>query len=470
MTYQEALTYLYGLLAGRLPSPEPYTPLKLERMQRLCSLLGNPEQAFPAVLVAGTKGKGSTAAMIASMAQAAGRRVGLYTKPHLVDFRERMRIDGTLISPDDLAGLVDEIRRAVERGQGGPGWPPTYFEAAAALAFLHFARRRVDLAVVEVGIGGRLDATNVVEPLVSVITTIGYDHTELLGNSLRQIAAEDAGIIRHGGIAVTVPQSTAALEVLERAAADRGASLIRVGRDVRYRTLRSSLAGVHITVHGRAQVYRDLTVPLLGRHQATNAAAAVAAAESLAGRGLDVPEAAVRSGLADLRWPARIEIVRRCPAVIVDVAHNAVSFQALRAVLDDTFLGRRLVLVIGLLGTKDLGGIARIIGPRAASVVATRADDERALPAGAVASAFRGLVPEVHVVEDPVAAVEFAMSTAGPEDLICATGSFHVAGPVRAHLVAELPGRAAEPGGAALGDLAAAAAEPGLPHVAPTAR
>ncbi|MBI4278317.1 MAG: bifunctional folylpolyglutamate synthase/dihydrofolate synthase, partial [Armatimonadetes bacterium] len=436
MTYDEAIDYIFGLLTGRPRGVPQYAPLKLERMRHLCRLLGHPERQFPAVLVAGTKGKGSTCAMIAAMAQAAGYRVGLYTKPHLVDFRERIRVDGEMIPPDDLAALTGEVRDAVIRGQGGPGWPPTYFEVAAALAFCHFARRAVDLAVVEVGIGGRLDAANVVEPRVSVITTIDYDHAELVGTTLRQIAMEDAGIIRPRGRVVTATQRVPALEVLEQTSAVRGARLIRVGRHIRYRTERSSPAGVHVTVWGERQVYRDLFVPLVGRHQALNAAVAVGAVEALAAAGFAVAEAAVRSGLASLRWPARIEIVRHRPTVIVDVAHNPVSFRALRAALDETFPGQRVVLVIGLLGSRDLDGMARIIGPRAATVVATRAHDPRAQPASAVAAAFRPWCAAVEVVEDPVNAVEFALRTAAAGDLICVTGSFHVAGPVRDHLLA----------------------------------
>ncbi len=437
MNYEESIAYLNGLIAGRFSQPAPYTPVKLERMRRLCELLGDPEQRFPAVLVAGTKGKGSTAAMIAAMAQAAGHRVGLYTKPHLVDFRERVRTNGELISKGDLSLLVAEVRDAIDRGQGGPGWPPTYFDASAAVAFMHFARQAVDLAVVEVGIGGRLDATNVVNPLVSVITTVGYDHTDLLGNSLRRIAEEDTGIIRPGGLAVTVPQAEAAREVIEQAAAGRGATLVRVGREIRYRTLSSSMAGIRVTVSGGLRSYRDLAIPLLGRHQALNAATAIGAAEGLAGAGFAVGEEAVRAGLAGLRWPARIEVVRPWrPTLIVDVAHNAVSFRALRGVLDEVFSGRRVVLVIGVLGNKDLSGIARIIAPRASVVVATRADDDRALPPADVALAFCAGVSDVRIVEDPVGALECALEAASPEDVVCVTGSFHVAGPVLAHLAA----------------------------------
>lgn len=437
MNIEESLAYLNGLIAGRPSQPAPYLPIKMDRMRHLCGLLGNPEQGFPAVLVAGTKGKGSTAAMIAAMAQAAGYRVGLYTKPHLVDFRERMRINGELISAEELSSLVGEVRDAIARGEGGPGWPPTYFEVSAALAFMYFARGAVDLAVVEVGIGGRLDATNVVNPVVSVIATVGYDHTDLLGSSLRRIAEEDTGIIRPGGVAVTVPQPAAASEVIEKAAASKGATLIRVGREIRYRTLRSSLGGIRVTVCGRRRSYRDLVVPLLGRHQALNAATAVGAVEALEAAGFAVPEEAVRAGLAGLRWPARIEVVRDCcPTLIVDVAHNAVSFQALRNVLDEVFPGRRIALVIGVLGNKDLAGIARIIAPRASVVIATRADDDRALPPADVAIAFCPGVADIRIVEDPVEALERALDAVSPEDLVCVTGSFHVAGPVLAHLAA----------------------------------
>jgi dihydrofolate synthase/folylpolyglutamate synthase len=435
LTYQESLAYLDELLAARQGLPRSYTAIKLERMRRLCELLGHPERAAPVVLVAGTKGKGSTAAMIAAIVHAAGRRVGLYTKPHLVDVRERVRVNGELVTAGNFAALVERMRDAIDRGAGGPGWPPTYFEAAAALALLKFAQEAVDLAVVEVGIGGRLDATNVVDPVVSVITTIGYDHQDIVGKRLSQIAAEDAGIMRAGRTVISAPQRPAAARVLRQAAAAAGATLVRVGREIRVRTLVATAEGIRLTVRSRRQLYRDLRVPLLGRHQATNAACAIGAIEALADLGVAIGEPAVRTALAGLQWPARIEIVRSRPTVVVDVAHNTVSFQALRAALDEAFPGRRLLLVLGLLGDKDLEGIARIIVPRAAVVFATRPHDPRAVPAEAVAAAARGRAPTVLVVEDPVAATEAAVRMAGPEDVVCATGSFHVAGPVRAHLL-----------------------------------
>jgi len=436
LTYEESLAYLDRLLAARQGAPRSYAPIKLERMRRLCELLGHPERATPVVLVAGTKGKGSTAAMIAAMVQAAGSRVGLYTKPHLVDIRERVRINGELITPDAFAGLIDEVRTAIIRGEGGPGWPPTYFEAAAALALLDFRRRAVDLAVVEVGIGGRLDATNVADPAVSVITTIGHDHTDTVGTRLSQIAAEDAGIMRPGRIVISAPQRPAASRALREAAAAIGATLVRVGREIRVRTLAASPEGIRFTVRGRQHLYRDLRLPLLGRHQATNAACAIGAVEALADRGFAIRETAVRSALAGLQWPARIEVVRSHPTVIVDVAHNTVSFQALRAALDETFPGRRLVLVLGILGDKDLAGIARIIAPRAAILIATRPHDARAVPPEQVAIAAQPWVSTVLVVDDPVDAIKKALGLAGRDDVVCATGSFHVAGPVRAYLFA----------------------------------
>ncbi|MDR7536453.1 MAG: Mur ligase family protein [Armatimonadota bacterium] len=435
MTYTEALDFLTGLLRHRPPG-QPTGALKLDRMRTLCALLGHPERCFPSVLVAGTKGKGSTAAMVAAIATAAGWRVGLYTKPHLVDIRERFQLDGQWLAPEPFAALVARLRAAVEAGAGGPGWPPSYFEAAAAVAFLAFARAGADLGVVEVGIGGRLDATNVLDARLAVITTIDYDHTEIVGTRLAQIAAEDAGIMRPGRTVVTVAQAPAAARVLEAAAARLGARLVRVGRDVRYRTRRVARDGTRVTVHGRRGTYPDLHVPLLGRHQALNAACAVAAAEALADEGFTVDGDAIRAGLAGLRWPARVEVVRDVPVVIVDVAHNVVSFRALRRVLDEVFPGRRVHLVVGLLGSKDLAGIARIIAPRATTVWAARADDPRALAPEAVAAAFRPHVAGVRTVDDPVAAADAAIAAAGRQDVVCATGSFHVAGPVRAHLLA----------------------------------
>jgi len=440
ITYQDALAYLFSLLEGRPPG-QPYAPVKLERMRRLVALLGRPDRGFPSVLVAGTKGKGSTAVMLAGIMEAVGLRVGLYTKPHLVDFRERMRINGTLITPDELIPLVAELRQAVERGQDEPGWPPTFFEASAALALAHFARGDVDLAVVEAGIGGRLDACNVVDPLVSIITTIGYDHMEIVGARLSQIAAEDTGVMRPQRVVVTVPQRPVAARVIRDAAARLGAQVVQVGRHVRYRTLASTPAGLRITVRGRQRVYADVPVPLIGRHQALNAAAAIAAAEALAdawpmqSTPFALTDDAVRRALSTLRWPARIEVVHERPTVIVDVAHNPVSFQALRAALDDVFSGRRLILVLGVIGTKDIAGIARVIAPRAAAVIATRPHDPRALAPEQVADAVRRWVPDVRVVDDPVAAVDEALDMARPDDVVCAAGSFHVTGPVRAHLM-----------------------------------
>ncbi|MCL6552594.1 MAG: bifunctional folylpolyglutamate synthase/dihydrofolate synthase [Firmicutes bacterium] len=440
MTYAEALAFLHGLLTHRPPG-QPTGALKLDRMRALCALLGHPERAFPAVLVAGTKGKGSTAAMLAAMATAAGWRVGLYTKPHLVDLCERFQVDGRWLPPETVAALVARVQAAVEAGAGGPGWPPSYFEAAAATAFLACAQARVDLGVIEVGIGGRLDATNVLDPRLAVITTIDYDHTEIVGTRLAQIAAEDAGIMRPGRTVVTVPQAPAAARVLAATAARVGARLVRVGHDVHYRTRRIGRDGTVVDVRGRRGRYAALHVPLLGRHQALNAACAVAAAEVLAEEGVAIGETAMRAGLAGLRWPARVEVVRDAPAVVIDVAHNVVSFRALRRVLDDVFPGRRVHLVIGLLGSKDLAGIARVIAPRTAAVWAVRADDPRALAPEAVAAAFRPQVADVRVVDDPVAAAGAAIAAAAPDDVVCVAGSFHVAGPVRASLVG--PGRPA---------------------------
>ncbi len=439
-SYPQALAWLDGLLNYER-SAVPYAQIKLQRMQALLRRLEDPQDRLRTVLVAGTKGKGSTAAMLVSILQAHGQRVGFYSKPHLWDYRERIRIGDVLVSPERLARLVRDTVPAVEAGAEDPWGKPTYFEVSVALALRYFVEEGVDRAVLEVGIGGRLDATNVLDPRLAVITTIDYDHTEIVGTRLAQIAAEDAGIMRPGRTVVTVPQAPAAARVLAATAARVGARLVRVGHDVHYRTRRIGRDGTVVDVRGRRGRYAALHVPLLGRHQALNAACAVAAAEVLAEEGVAIGETAMRAGLAGLRWPARVEVVRDAPAVVIDVAHNVVSFRALRRVLDDVFPGRRVHLVIGLLGSKDLAGIARVIAPRTATVWAVRADDPRALAPEAVAAAFRPQVADVRVVDDPVAAAGAAIAAAAPDDVVCVAGSFHVAGPVRASLVG--PGRPA---------------------------
>lgn len=429
MTYADALRYLDGLIHADRPR-QPYHEVKLARVRHLLGRLGNPQTQFRSVLVAGTKGKGSTAIMIAEVCQAAGLRVGLTVKPHLVDYRERIRVAGEWIPQRDVVALVEAVRPAIEASRALPGGAPTYVETTVAMAFLYFLRRRVDLAVVEVGIGGRLDATNVLEPLVSVITPISYDHTELLGDTLTRIAREKAGIIRHDGRVVSAPQPEEAGAVIAGVSAVQQAHLTLVGRDVTISRCDSSLDGVRAEIQGMRGRY-DVHVPLLGRHQAINAATAVAAVERLAECGIAASPDVVRRGLSAVRWPARVELIGRRPYVLVDVGHNPASMAALRDALQELMGGRRLVLVFGMLATKDYRTVTALAAPLADVVITTTPDNAHALPAEALATEVRRYTPRVTPVEDRLQAIERARSLTGPDDLLLVTGSFYLVGEAR---------------------------------------
>ena len=441
MSYTAALRYLEGLIETNRPR-QPYHEVKLARMRHFLSLLGDPHRGIRSVLVAGTKGKGSTAVMIARMLEAQGLRTGLTVKPHLVDYRERIQVAGQMISRADLVALVDAVRPAIEAARDRAWGPPTYVETTVAMALLHFARQQVDLGVVEVGIGGRLDATNVLDPLVSVITPISYDHTELLGETLTEIATEKAGIIRPQGRVASAPQPEEAEAVLAGICEAQGARLVMVGRDVEVVAHTSSLEGVRVAVQGQRGAY-TASVPLLGRHQAVNAATAIAAVELLAECGITVGAEAVRSGLAAVRWPARVELIETDPYTIIDVGHNPASMAALRSTLLELLGGRRLVLVFGMLATKDYRSVTAMIAPLADTVITTTPDNPHALPADALAAEVRRYTPRVDAVPDRRDAVEAARRLTGPGDVLVITGSFYLVGEAREWLRRRKPAASA---------------------------
>ncbi len=441
MTYAAALRYLDELIRADHPR-QPYHEEKLVRMRHLLGLLGNPHARTPLLLVAGTKGKGSTAVMIAEILKAAGLRVGLTVKPHLVDYRERIRVGSRMISRAALCALVEAVRPAVESGRDLPWGRPTYVETTVAMALLHFARQRVDVGVVEVGIGGRLDATNVVDPLVSVITPISYDHTEILGSTLPEIAREKAGIIRPEGVVVSAPQPAEAGAVITQVCQAAGARLVLVGRDIEIVLQASTLDGVRATIGGLRSRY-DVRVPLLGRHQAANAATAVAAVELLAEHGFRVGPDAVRRGLAAVRWPARVELVGTRPYTLVDVGHNPASMAALCGTLRELLAGRRVVLAFGMLATKDYRSVTALIAPLADLVITTTPDNPHALPAADLAEEARQYTPRVIAVPDRRDAIERARALTGPDDVLIVTGSFYLVGMAREWLVHRKPVMAA---------------------------
>jgi dihydrofolate synthase/folylpolyglutamate synthase len=391
--YNQALDYLYSFVDYSLKhsSELAKADFNLERMFALMESLGNPQKKYPIIHVAGTKGKGSTSALCASGLRFAGYKVGLYTSPHLEDYTERIQINGEPITHEQLAGLVEEIKPAVLR-------VPflTTFEITTALAFMAFGKYGVDAAVFEVGLGGRLDATNIVTPKVSVITSLSYDHTAVLGNTLALIAGEKAGIIKNGVPVVSSPQKDEALEVLERVAKLKGCEFTLVGKDVKFELIESSLEGQGLAVSYQRSVFSGqmlqvegqlsvvgglssvvrLQIPLLGNHQLENAATAYAA---LKASGIPISDEQIQKGFSQVKWRARFEVARREPPVIFDSAHNQDSFEKLRETLETYFPGKQVYLIFGASEDKNIPGMFEEMKPKIKKVIVTRADHPRAL-------------------------------------------------------------------------------------------
>ncbi|MFZ5877458.1 MAG: bifunctional folylpolyglutamate synthase/dihydrofolate synthase [Nitrospirota bacterium] len=418
MRYQETVDYLYRLQWHGIR-------MDLSPVRGLLDAVGRPYERYPVLHVGGTNGKGSTAAMLASILREAGYTVGLYTSPHLVDFTERIRINGEPISPDDVVSLAEELR-----GRMPADLDPTFFEFTTAMAFLAFARARVDVAVIEVGMGGRLDATNVVRPLVSVVTNVDLDHQRYLGDSVTAIAGEKAGIIKPGVPVVTAASGVALGVIAARAAVER-APLTVVGRDVRV----EGAAPASFWYQDGAERIEGLRCPLLGRHQLTNAATALATVGRARARGLTIPVDAVRRGLAGVRWEGRLEVIRSRPRIVVDGAHNAAGAAALAEFLAaERAAGRinRLIVVFGILADKDLPAIIARVGALADEVVLTEPSYHRAAPVDTLLSAAASLHAPVRVVSTVADALADLESRWTPDDWCVVTGSLYTVGEVKA--------------------------------------
>lgn len=469
LSYQEALDYLYSFVDYGALRTYKYSSdtFDLSRMVRFLEALGHPHERYPVLHLAGTKGKGSVAAMCANALRASGYRTGFYTSPHLQDFCERMRVNNEFISQAAVAEIVSAMRPLVETLPG-----LTTFELTTALAFQYFAREKVDVAVIEVGLGGRLDATNIITPLVSVITSLSYDHMNLLGDTLAEIAGEKAGIIKPGVPVVTAPQKPEALEVLERIAAERQAPLIQVGRDWLFQPVAHSLENQIFDVwsaqeEGQLNVLRAqghpvnwhptrLEIPLLGRHQVENGAVAYAALMALREQGLPIAGDAIQEGFRSLYWPGRFEILSRRPFLVADGAHNRDSAQKLATALQDYFPGRRILLLFGASSDKDVPGmLAELLAPgNVARVIMTQAIHPRAQDAEELADLARqtqtaspfGKAVRLEVVPAVAQALERALQWSTPEDVIIACGSLFVVAEVRsAHARLRLAGYEASP-------------------------
>jgi len=446
MKYIEAIAYLHSLTDYEKTRIKRYTPetLNLSRVKSMLDALGNPHHQFSAVHIAGTKGKGSTAAMIEASLQAAGYRTGLYTSPHLHTFRERIQVAGHKISQEDVISLVEEIRPLIERMTG-----VTTFEAITAMGFLTFARSDVDIAVVEVGLGGRLDATNVLTPEVSVITSISLDHTYLLGNTLGEIAREKAGIIKPDIPTVSAPQRAEAINVIKTVSEEQGAPLTEVGRDWDYEPGPPGWDGQHVTVQringDEADLSGEYWISLLGRHQLENATSAIAVLDILRRRGFHIPVEAVHEGLGQVYWPGRLEILSQDPLVVVDCAHNPYSARTLRQTLTEWFPDQSWVLIYGASADKDIGGMLEALLPISDYTIVTRAEHPRATAPVTLAdiAAQEGGGAEIGV--DVRKSLQRALAMMEPDNGLLATGSIFLVASVREewarHIGAPLPDR-----------------------------
>ncbi len=442
MTYQDAVRYLLTL--GReLASPQQARAAKfnLRNITALAERLGDPHHAYPSVHVAGTNGKGSTAAMMESILRAAGLRAGLYTSPHLERINERLRLDGEDIADDEFAESFTRLHALIEAllASGALTAHPTYFECLTAMAMEWFGRCQADCVVFEVGMGGRLDSTNIVQPEVAVITQIDFDHEDFLGHSIEEIASEKAGIIKPGGWVVSAAERPEARAIITRRCAEMDARLVEVDAAYRVESLRSVAgpdgiaAGCYRAVVRVAHSTRrmEIELPLPGRFQVRNAVTALAGARLLAERGFPIDDAAIARGIAMVRWPGRLERLQTRPAVYLDGTHNPAGARELLAFWEEYFSAWRIHLVYGAMRDKAVDEITGLLFPRAATVILTQPRQPRAISAEALATMTRHLAQRAEVVADPGDALTRALQLAAPDDAVFATGSLYLAGDLR---------------------------------------
>jgi dihydrofolate synthase / folylpolyglutamate synthase len=451
MSYENAVASMFAL--GHELSQTPSNKFDLAHMRVLLKAMNHPERVFPSVLIAGTNGKGSTAATLASILRASGLKTGLYTSPHLVRINERIRVNGKEISDRDFARLHGDVDRVAERliAQEQLPWHPSFFEMMTAIAFAHFAAEHVDLAVLEVGMGGRLDATNVVEPLVSIIADISLDHQKFLGNTVGEIAAEKVGIIRPGGVVVTLPQQPEANDVIGNAILElvaRGVSAVQYVPPISPAStdyLVSSAANKSKTTAGEDRqpflcryplhvMGKQILVetPLVGRHQLRNVALAIAAAEELSKLGIAgiTPDSLAR-GIRETHWPGRFQVIPAradWPEVVLDVAHNPAGAWALRSALSERYDDRPLIFVFGAMRDKAISEMTEILFPIAERVIATRAENPRSASPEEIQQAGKRTGAEIETAADVAAALGRAQVGARPETVIVITGSIYLVG------------------------------------------
>jgi dihydrofolate synthase/folylpolyglutamate synthase len=438
-SYEAAIARMYAL--GHELAQMPSHKFDLAHMRVLLAALGHPERRFPSVLIAGTNGKGSTASTLASILLASGLRSGLYTSPHLVRINERIQIAGQQIGDDDFALVHDLVDRTAERlvSEGELPWHPSFFEMLTAIAFEHFARRKVDIVVLEVGMGGRLDATNVVQPRVSVITDISLDHQKFLGDTVAEIAGEKAGIIRPGGVVVTLPQQPQANDVIGNTILELGARAVNAVPYVPPVSPASAqylVAGIQKSPVSRypLQVMGEqilVETPLVGRHQLRNVALAIATAEELGRQGFPVTAASIERGIRETHWPGRFQVLPASggePEYVFDVAHNPAGAWVLRSTLSAWYADRPLTFIFGAMRDKAIGEMAEILFPLAERVIATRADNPRSAAPDEIREAASRTSARIEEAADVAAAIALVRTSAPPDAVVVITGSIYIVG------------------------------------------
>jgi dihydrofolate synthase/folylpolyglutamate synthase len=437
MTYDEAMAFWFGRINYETRSATA-ADLKLERMQALLRLLGDPQQAYRIVHITGTKGKGSTAAMIEAMLRANGYRVGLFTSPHLIHVEERTQIDRVCLSADEFAFLMGEIAVAVRQLEARPFPGPTFFEISTALALLAFQRRRCDWVILEVGLGGRFDSTNVCQPVVSVITNVGFDHMAQLGNTLTEIAYQKAGIIKAGVPVVSGVMESDPSEVIDQVAKELNAPLVSLSRDVE-----SEYTMPRISVRFPNFVVESVPLKLLGHHQARNAALAVATVHVLRKLGVPISERAILTGLATVQWPARIEVIHRHPNIVLDTAHNVPSMEALLNTLSEAFPNvKRKRVVFAVSSDKQYPQMLDLLAKYVDELYLTKyGNNPRCISSEKLASTLDAVAPGTAYfrVDKASDALELALAKTQPDDLLIVTGSVFLAGELQPTLLARFP-------------------------------
>ena len=427
MNFAQSLHYLDTLINYEKFSNYNYSRCyNLDRIRKLLFLLGRPQEKFPAVTIAGTKGKGSTVCMLGSILNASGIKAGIFVSPHLVSIRERIKVGTQRISEKAFACEISKIKNIIDvhRIKG-----ITYFEAITSAAFLYFLREKVEIAILEVGLGGRLDAVNIAESSISAITPISHDHTHLLGRSLREIAKEKCGIIHNNSYVVSAKQEKQALDVINSITLKKNSRLFLLGRDIMVSNIKTSLSGTDFSLKTRYNSYRRLHTPLIGSYQASNASVAVCLAEAISSKqGFRISENDIKKGIRRVRFPGRFQVLSIKPYIILDGAQNKASAEALKGALKRIFNKKYISLILGVSSDKDYKQIAKNLCPLAKNVIFTQADSPRALPAKELARGAGNFSAKSFLCYDLKDSMDFAESITPKDGVIVITGSLFLAG------------------------------------------